>query len=67
MECITPLRRSRTAFATMLGGDGEAVREAKDIQPALCRGRESGKCALIDVWVDPEMLSPGTMHRTIDK
>jgi acetolactate synthase-1/2/3 large subunit len=51
----------------MLGGDGEAVREAKDIQPALCRGRESGKCALIDVWVDPEMLSPGTMHRTIDK
>jgi thiamine pyrophosphate-dependent acetolactate synthase large subunit-like protein len=65
MAFITPLRRSRTAFATILGGYGAAVREAKDIQPALCRGRESGKCGLIDVWVAPEVFSPGTMDQTM--
>jgi acetolactate synthase-1/2/3 large subunit len=67
MECITPLLRPRTGFANMLGGDGEAVRVAKDMQPALCRGRESGTCALIDVWVDPEVFSPSTMHQTMYK
>ena len=46
---ITPLHRSRTAFAKMLGGYGEEVREAQDIQPALRRARPSGKCALINV------------------
>ena len=51
----------------MLGGYGEEVREAKDIQPALRRARESGKCALINVWVDPEVFSPGTMHQTMYK
>ena len=40
-------------FAKMLGGYGEEVREAKDIGPALRRARESGKCALINVWIDP--------------
>jgi hypothetical protein len=65
MELITPLRRSRTAFATMLGGSGEAVREAKDIQPALCPGRESGQGALIDVWVAPAVCAPGTMHQAM--
>jgi acetolactate synthase-1/2/3 large subunit len=67
MEFITPLRRSRTGFAKMLGGYGEEVREAKDIQPALCRARESGKCALIHVWVDPEVFAPGTRHQTMYK
>jgi thiamine pyrophosphate-dependent acetolactate synthase large subunit-like protein len=52
MAFITPLRRSRTGFANMLGGYGEAVREAKDIQPVLRRARESGQGALIHVWVD---------------
>ena len=51
----------------MLGSDGEAVREAKDIQPALRRARESGQGALIDVWVDPAVFSPGTMRRTMYK
>jgi hypothetical protein len=46
----------------MLGGYGEAVREAKDMQPAPCRTRESGTCALIDVWVDPAVCSPGIMQ-----
>jgi hypothetical protein len=53
MAFITPLHRPHTAFAKMLGGYGEEVREAKDIQPALCRARESG--------------SPGTMHQTMYK
>jgi len=61
MEFITPLHRSRTAFAKMLGGYGEEVREAKDIQPALRRARESGQCALINVWVDSEVFQ--TMYQ----
>jgi acetolactate synthase-1/2/3 large subunit len=52
-------------FARMLGGYGEEVHDAKEIQPALRRARESGRCALIDVWVDPEAFAPGTMHQTM--
>ena len=54
-------------FAKMLGGHGEEVREAKDIGPALRRARESGKCALINVWIDPEVYAPGTMNQTMYK
>lgn len=54
-------------FAKMLGGYGEEVREAKDIAPALRRARESGKCALINVWVDPDVYAPGTMNQTMYK
>jgi len=54
-------------FAKMLGGYGEEVREPKDIQPALRRARASGKCSLINVWVDPEVFSPGTMRQTMYK
>jgi TPP-dependent trihydroxycyclohexane-1,2-dione (THcHDO) dehydratase len=52
-------------FARMLGGYGEDVRDPDQIQPALRRARESGKCSLINVWVDPEVFSPGTMHQTM--
>jgi acetolactate synthase-1/2/3 large subunit len=41
-------------FARMLGGYGEEVHDPSKIQPALRRARESGKCALINVWVDPD-------------
>ncbi|HVA84032.1 MAG TPA: thiamine pyrophosphate-binding protein [Candidatus Binataceae bacterium] len=54
-------------FARMLGGHGEEVREAKDIGPALRRARESGKCALINVWIDPDVYAPGTMNQTMYK
>ena len=54
-------------FATMLGGYGEAVRHAKDIGPALRRARDSGKCALINVWIDPDAYAPGTMNQTMYK
>ena len=54
-------------FATMLDGYGEEVREAGDIGPELRRARESGKCALINVWIDPDVYAPGTMNQTMYK
>jgi acetolactate synthase-1/2/3 large subunit len=54
-------------FAKMLGGYGEEVRDARNIAPALRRARESGKCALINVWVDPNVYSSGTMNQTMYK
>ncbi|MDR3515716.1 MAG: thiamine pyrophosphate-binding protein [Azospirillaceae bacterium] len=54
-------------FAKMLGGYGEDVRDPDQIQPALRRARDSGKCALINVWVDPEVFSPGTSRQTMYK
>jgi acetolactate synthase-1/2/3 large subunit len=57
-------------FAQMLGGYGEAVRDPKQIRPALERARESmasGKVALINVWIDPNEFAPGTMNQTMYK
>ncbi len=58
-------------FGQMLGGHGEAVREAKDIAPALQRARESvkstGMCALVNIWVDPNEYAPGTKNQTMYK
>jgi acetolactate synthase-1/2/3 large subunit len=54
-------------FAKMLGGYGEEVREPHEIAPALHRARESGKPALINVWIDPNAFAPGTMNQTMYK
>jgi acetolactate synthase-1/2/3 large subunit len=54
-------------FAKMLGGYGEEVRDPQQMGPALRRARESGKCSLINVWVDPEVFAPGTMNQTMYK
>lgn len=58
-------------FARLLGGHGEDVREAKDIQPALQRAREAvastGKCAVVNVWVDADEYAPGTKAQTMYK
>jgi acetolactate synthase-1/2/3 large subunit len=57
-------------FAKMMGGHGEAVREAKDIQPALQRAREavkSGIPAIVNIWVDKEEFAPGTKNQTMYK
>jgi acetolactate synthase I/II/III large subunit len=54
-------------FAKMLDGYGEEVREPKDIRPALERARESGKPALINVWIDQNAFAPGTMAQTMYK
>ncbi|QYC39838.1 Acetolactate synthase large subunit IlvG [Nonomuraea coxensis DSM 45129] len=54
-------------FAKLLGGHGEEVRDPAEIRPALERARQSGKPALINVWVDPEVYAPGTMNQTMYK
>jgi acetolactate synthase I/II/III large subunit len=54
-------------FAQMLGGYGEEVREPSQIRPALERARESGKPALINVWIDQNAFAPGTMNQTMYK
>ena len=54
-------------FAKMLGGYGEEVREPGEIRPALERARESGKPALINVWIDQNAFAPGTMNQTMYK
>ncbi len=58
-------------FAEMIGGYGEEVHQASEIQPALQRARETiartGKCAVINVWVDPNEYAPGTKAQTMYK
>ena len=58
-------------FGTMIGGYGEEVREAAEIGPALRRAREAiaatGKCAVVNVWVDPDEYAPGTKAQTMYK
>jgi len=54
-------------FADMLGIHGEAVREAKEIRPALERARASGTCAIVNVWLDPDEAAPGTENQTMYK
>ena len=58
-------------FAEMLGGYGEEVRDPRMIAPALLRAREavhkSGRCAVINIWVDAKVYAPGTMAQTMYK
>ena len=58
-------------FGQMIGGYGEEVTEASEIQPALQRARDAiaktGKCAVVNVWVDPDEYAPGTKAQTMYK
>jgi acetolactate synthase-1/2/3 large subunit len=54
-------------FAQMLGGYGEEIRDPNQIGPALRRARDSGKATLINVWIDPEAVAPGTANQTMYK
>ena len=58
-------------FGEMLGGYGEEVREPGKIAGALQRARaavkKTGKCAVINIWVDPSIYAPGTMAQTMYK
>lgn len=54
-------------FADMLGIYGEAVREPQELAPALQRARESGTCAILNVWLDPDAYAPGTQNQTMYK
>jgi acetolactate synthase-1/2/3 large subunit len=58
-------------FGEMIGGYGEEVREAGEILPAMRRAREAiaktGKCAVVNVWIDPNEYAPGTKAQTMYK
>jgi acetolactate synthase-1/2/3 large subunit len=62
---LAPTRYDRVVEA--LGGYGEHVTQPKDIRPALERARESGKPACVNVMVDPDVYSSGTMNQTMYK
>ncbi|HEY1858002.1 thiamine pyrophosphate-binding protein [Acidocella sp.] len=59
------------SFAKMLGGHGEEVHDAAEIAPALQRAREAvqrdGRCAVVNIWVDPREYAPGTKAQTMYK
>jgi acetolactate synthase-1/2/3 large subunit len=50
-----------------LGGYGEHVTEAKDIRPAMEHARAAGKAACVNVMIDPNVYSSGTMNQTMYK
>jgi len=58
-------------FGEMIGGYGEEVRDPAEIGPALHRARDAiartGKCAVVNVWVDPDEYAPGTKAQTMYK
>ena len=58
-------------FAEMIGGHGEEVDDPAQIGPALHRARNAiaatGKCAVVNVWVDPDEYAPGTKAQTMYK
>jgi len=53
--------------AEALGGYGECVTEPADIRPSLERARASGKPACVNVMIDPNVYSSGTMNQTMYK
>ncbi len=59
------------SFAKMLGGHGEEVRAPGEVGPALRRAREAvlrdGRCAVVNIWVDPNQYAPGTKAQTMYK
>jgi len=50
-----------------LGGHGENVTEPGAIRPALERARAAGKAACVNVMIDPNVYSSGTMNQTMYK
>jgi acetolactate synthase-1/2/3 large subunit len=50
-----------------LGGHGEHVEQPRDIRPALERARVSGRPACVNVVLDPNVYSSGTMNQTMYK
>lgn len=62
---LTPLRYDRIVEA--MGGYGENVTQPSQIRPALERARASGKPALINVMVDRDVFSSGTVNQTMYK
>jgi len=62
---LTPLRYDLIVEA--MGGHGEYVTEPSQIRPALERARSSGKASLINVMVNRDVFSSGTVNQTMYK
>jgi acetolactate synthase-1/2/3 large subunit len=62
---LAPTRYDRIVEA--MGGYGEHVTEPQDIRPALERARASGRPALVNVMIDPDVFSSGTRNQTMYK
>lgn len=54
-------------FAEAMGGYGIRVTKPGDIRPALEKARDSGRPALVDVVINREVYSSGTMNQTMYK
>jgi acetolactate synthase I/II/III large subunit len=54
-------------LAEAMGGFGIRVTKPEDIRPALEKARDSGKPALVDVVINREVYSSGTMNQTMYK
>jgi acetolactate synthase-1/2/3 large subunit len=54
-------------FAEAMGGVGIRVTKPEDIRPALEKARDSGKPALVDVVINRDVYSGGTMNQTMYK
>lgn len=54
-------------LAEAMGGFGVRVTRPEDIRPALEKARDSGKPALVDVVINREVYSSGTMNQTMYK
>lgn len=54
-------------LAEAMGGFGIRVTRPEDIRPALEKARDSGKPALVDVVINREVYSSGTMNQTMYK
>jgi acetolactate synthase-1/2/3 large subunit len=62
---LAPTRYDRVVEA--LGGHGEHVERPGDVRPALERARASGRPACVNVMIDPNVYSSGTMNQTMYK
>jgi acetolactate synthase-1/2/3 large subunit len=62
---LAPTRYDRVVEA--LGGHGSHVTDPKEIRPALERARASGKPSCVNVMIDPNVFSSGTMNQTMYK
>ncbi|MEX1157704.1 MAG: thiamine pyrophosphate-dependent enzyme [Thermomicrobiales bacterium] len=60
-----PLATRYDRIVEAMGGYGEHVTGPGDIRPALERARESGKPALVNETIDPNVYSSGTRNQTM--
>jgi acetolactate synthase I/II/III large subunit len=62
---LSPTRYN--VIVEVMGGYGELVTQPQDIRPAMERARASGKPSCVNVILDPDIYSSGTMNQTMYK